>query len=77
MSVGMNVLFSIVGKVAAMLGDKYDIEIVEEHHNKKKDAPSGSALTLASFVKLLHSVFLSRRPAECDQVREVPFLTHT
>ncbi len=47
MSVGMNVLFSVVGKVAAMLGEDYDIEIVEEHHRFKKDAPSGSALTLA------------------------------
>lgn len=47
MSVGMNVLFSLVGKVAAMLGEDYDIEIVEEHHRFKKDAPSGSALTLA------------------------------
>ena len=47
MSVGMNVLFSLVGKVAAMLGEEYDIEIVEEHHRFKKDAPSGSALTLA------------------------------
>ncbi|MCL5281631.1 MAG: 4-hydroxy-tetrahydrodipicolinate reductase [Planctomycetes bacterium] len=47
MSVGMNVLFSIVGKVAALLGEDYDIEIVEEHHRFKKDAPSGSALTLA------------------------------
>jgi 4-hydroxy-tetrahydrodipicolinate reductase len=47
MSVGMNVLFSIVGKVAAMLGEDYDTEIVEEHHRFKKDAPSGSALTLA------------------------------
>jgi 4-hydroxy-tetrahydrodipicolinate reductase len=47
MSVGMNVLFSLVGKVAAMLGEDYDIEIVEEHHRLKKDAPSGSALTLA------------------------------
>jgi 4-hydroxy-tetrahydrodipicolinate reductase len=47
MSVGMNVLFSIVAKVAAMLGEEYDIEIVEEHHRFKKDAPSGSALTLA------------------------------
>jgi len=46
MSVGMNVLFSIVGKVASMLGDQYDIEIVEQHHRFKKDAPSGSALTL-------------------------------
>jgi len=47
MSVGMNVLFNLVGKAAAMLGDDYDIEIVEEHHRFKKDAPSGSALTLA------------------------------
>ena len=50
MSVGMNVLFSIVGKVAAMLGPDYDIEIIEEHHRFKKDAPSGSALTLAKNV---------------------------
>jgi 4-hydroxy-tetrahydrodipicolinate reductase len=47
MSVGMNVLFALVGKAAAMLGEEYDIEIVEEHHRFKKDAPSGSALTLA------------------------------
>ena len=47
MSVGMNVLFALVGKVASMLGDEYDIEIIEQHHRFKKDAPSGSALTLA------------------------------
>ena len=47
MSVGMNVLFNLVGKVATMLGDEYDIEITEQHHRFKKDAPSGSALTLA------------------------------
>ncbi len=47
MSVGMNVLFSLVGKVAGMLGDDYDIEIIEQHHRFKKDSPSGSALTLA------------------------------
>jgi 4-hydroxy-tetrahydrodipicolinate reductase len=47
MSVGMNVLFSLAGKTASMLGDEYDIEIVEQHHRFKKDAPSGSALTLA------------------------------
>jgi len=47
MSVGMNVLFSLVGKVASMLGEDYDIEIVEQHHRFKKDAPSGTALTLA------------------------------
>jgi 4-hydroxy-tetrahydrodipicolinate reductase len=47
MSVGMNVLFALVGKAASMLGDEYDIEIVEQHHRFKKDAPSGSALILA------------------------------
>jgi 4-hydroxy-tetrahydrodipicolinate reductase len=47
MSVGMNVLFSLVGKLALMLGDEYDTEIIEQHHRFKKDAPSGSALVLA------------------------------
>jgi 4-hydroxy-tetrahydrodipicolinate reductase len=47
MSVGMNVLFALAGKVALMLGDDCDIEIIEQHHRFKKDAPSGSALTLA------------------------------
>jgi 4-hydroxy-tetrahydrodipicolinate reductase len=47
MSVGMNVLFALVGKAAEMLGEQYDIEIVEHHHRFKKDSPSGSALTLA------------------------------
>jgi len=47
MSVAMNVLFNIVGKVARMLGEDYDIEIIEQHHRFKKDAPSGTALTLA------------------------------
>jgi 4-hydroxy-tetrahydrodipicolinate reductase len=47
MSVGMNVLFRVVGQVAKMLGEDYDIEILEAHHRFKKDSPSGSALTLA------------------------------
>jgi 4-hydroxy-tetrahydrodipicolinate reductase len=50
MSVGMNVLFEMAGKFAAMLGEEYDIEIVEHHHRFKKDSPSGSALTLAENV---------------------------
>ena len=47
MSVGMNILFSHAGKIAAMLKEDYDVEIVEQHHRFKKDAPSGSALTIA------------------------------
>jgi len=46
MSVCVNVLFKLVKKTAAILGDDFDIEIIEAHHNKKKDAPSGTALKL-------------------------------
>jgi 4-hydroxy-tetrahydrodipicolinate reductase len=46
MSVCVNVLFKLVKKTAAILGDDYDIEIIEAHHNKKKDAPSGTAIKL-------------------------------
>jgi 4-hydroxy-tetrahydrodipicolinate reductase len=46
MSICVNALFKLVKKTAAILGDDYDIEIVEAHHNKKKDAPSGTALKL-------------------------------
>jgi 4-hydroxy-tetrahydrodipicolinate reductase len=46
MSVCVNVLFKLVKKTAAILGEDYDIEIVEAHHNKKKDAPSGTAIKL-------------------------------
>lgn len=47
MSMGINVLLQMIGTVAQALGDDYDLEIVEAHHNKKKDAPSGTALKLA------------------------------
>lgn len=43
MSVGVNLLFHLTEEVARILGDDYDIEIVEMHHNQKKDAPSGTA----------------------------------
>ena len=46
MSVCVNVLLQLVRKTAAILGPDYDIEIIEAHHNKKKDAPSGTALKL-------------------------------
>ncbi len=47
MSVGVNLLFKLMGEVAKALGDDYDIEITETHHRFKKDAPSGTALGLA------------------------------
>ena len=47
MSLGINVLLELVKKAATVLGDSYDIEIVEKHHNRKVDAPSGTALMIA------------------------------
>ena len=47
MSAGVNLLFKLTELVASKLGIEYDIEIVEEHHRHKKDAPSGTALELA------------------------------
>jgi 4-hydroxy-tetrahydrodipicolinate reductase len=46
MSVGVNVILKILPDLARALGEKYDVEIVEIHHNRKKDSPSGTALTL-------------------------------
>ncbi len=50
MSLGVNLLFKIAAEVARILGDEYDIEIVEGHHRFKKDAPSGTALGLADAI---------------------------
>lgn len=47
MSLGVNVLLELVRAAARALGDGYDLEIVERHHNKKVDAPSGTALMIA------------------------------
>jgi 4-hydroxy-tetrahydrodipicolinate reductase len=47
MSVGVNVMFKIAGEMARILGNDYDMEILEVHHRQKKDAPSGTAIRLA------------------------------
>jgi 4-hydroxy-tetrahydrodipicolinate reductase len=47
MSVGVNLLLSVLGPVARALGNDYDVEIVEAHHRFKKDAPSGTAFAMA------------------------------
>lgn len=47
MSVGVNLLFKLTGEVARILGLDYNVEIVEVHHNLKKDSPSGTAVRLA------------------------------
>lgn len=51
MSLGMNILFSLVEQTATKLKGKVDIEVLESHHNRKKDAPSGSAVTIIESIE--------------------------
>ncbi len=50
MSIGVNVLMDVVNRISAALGDSFDIELIEKHHNLKEDAPSGTAKMLLSAV---------------------------
>ncbi len=51
MSLGMNLMFNLVEQVASILKDNVDIEILEAHHNRKVDAPSGSAKTIVESIE--------------------------
>lgn len=51
MSLGVNLLNSLLKKIVPALYENYDIEIIEKHHNQKVDAPSGTALLLADTIK--------------------------
>lgn len=50
MSVGVNVLFKVVDEMARILGDDFDVEVLEAHHRLKKDAPSGTAVKLGEIL---------------------------
>jgi len=50
MSVGVNVCFKILADIAKILGDDFDVEIVEAHHKLKKDSPSGTAVRMGEVV---------------------------
>lgn len=50
MSLGVNLMMDLVRKAASFLGDSFNIEIIEKHHNQKVDSPSGTALALANVI---------------------------
>jgi len=50
MSVGVNVLFKTVSDLAKVLGDDFDVEVIEAHHRMKKDAPSGTAVKIGQIL---------------------------
>jgi 4-hydroxy-tetrahydrodipicolinate reductase len=58
-SLGVNLLVELVKKAAEVLGENFDIEIIEKHHSQKVDAPSGTALMLADSA---NSVFNNSKP---------------
>ncbi|MBQ9112963.1 MAG: 4-hydroxy-tetrahydrodipicolinate reductase [Clostridia bacterium] len=74
MSIGINLIMELCRQAARALGDNFDVEIIEKHHNKKLDAPSGTALMLADAIKgerdnteyvyERHSVRRQRDPSE-------------
>jgi 4-hydroxy-tetrahydrodipicolinate reductase len=66
MSVGVNLMIRVAGDLARVLGDGFDVEILEAHHRMKKDAPSGTALRLAEEV----AASLGRSPSEFRLARE-------
>jgi len=61
MSLGVNLLAGLVERVAKTLGEDYDIEILEMHHNKKIDAPSGTALMLGRAAAKGRGIDLAQR----------------
>ncbi len=61
MSVGVNLLFKLAGDVARILGEGWDIDIVEAHHRFKADAPSGTAAKLGEEVARAKGVALSEK----------------
>lgn len=59
MSLGVNLLFGLVARASAALGDDYDIEICDAHHRAKVDAPSGTALRIAEIAAGARGVTLA------------------
>jgi 4-hydroxy-tetrahydrodipicolinate reductase len=58
MSLGINLMSELIQNAAAVLGGRFDIEIIERHHNLKKDAPSGTAYKLADSI---NQVFMNSK----------------
>ncbi|MDE7398848.1 MAG: 4-hydroxy-tetrahydrodipicolinate reductase [Oscillospiraceae bacterium] len=76
MSLGINLLAELAKKAVQVLGRQFDIEIVEKHHNRKKDAPSGTAIMLADAIneelgnknRLVYDRHSVRKPRDKDEI---------
>ncbi len=76
MSLGINLLVDLARKAVKVLGGQFDIEIIEKHHNQKKDAPSGTALMIAEALnseldgkmKYVYDRHNVRKPRDKDEI---------
>ena len=76
MSLGINLLIDLARRATQIIGDQFDIEIIEKHHNLKKDAPSGTAIMIAEAVneeldnkmKYVYDRHSSRKSRERDEI---------
>ena len=78
MSIGVNLIIELAIKAAATLYPAFDIEIIEKHHNEKKDAPSGTALSIANEINsslnnTLEYVYDRSKTTEKRKVQEIGF----
>jgi 4-hydroxy-tetrahydrodipicolinate reductase len=72
-SIGVGVFFKLIKEAARYLGDEYDVEIIEAHHNQKKDAPSGTAMTAAEIIskEMGGKEFVFGREGICPRGKEI------
>ncbi len=72
-SIGVGVFFKLIKEAARYLGDGYDVEIIEAHHNQKKDAPSGTAMTAAEIIgkEMGGKDFVFGREGVCPRGKEI------
>ncbi len=72
-SIGVGIFFKLCREAAKNLGPDYDVEIIEAHHNQKKDAPSGTAMTAAEIIskELGGKEFVYGREGQCPRGKEI------
>jgi len=72
-SIGVGVFFKLIQEAARYLGNDYDVEIIEAHHNQKKDAPSGTAVTAAEIIskEMGGKEFVYGREGICPRGKEI------
>ncbi|KQM10196.1 4-hydroxy-tetrahydrodipicolinate reductase [Methanomassiliicoccales archaeon RumEn M2] len=72
-SIGVGVFFKLIRDAARYLGNDYDVEIIEAHHNQKKDAPSGTAMTAAEIIskEMGGKDFVFGREGLCPRGKEI------